>query len=406
MASPGSRNSTRKSRTPSPRPKSKRTYTRRTGRERIGQRIGKIEKAVGEIKSLVDSHCGDAALKTVRAAAVAAAEEVLEATGVTPTPFVNRNVNASGLGQAVAFNTPLPLETLRPLPTAMTKSRKAKKLASRAAVAAQDFQAVANSMGVNGGTGGIGVNGGTGAVAVAAVPAAAAPSTVRPKSTGPKAWNEFLKKYMSNQAAKGRKLTRLEAMAEAGANYRREYGLPDPKPKKPKTALVGANAVQVAAMEVPAIAKTPRARTKKAVKILAPGSLAAKTPGRLSPSVNLGRLEAALNNGNGSGNRGYANSPVARTPNAAAPATAAVPARTPNAAVPATAAVPFPSPATYGYEDEGVNEGTQTHKVIVDGDEYFMGANGGLFKREGEDMQEWVGYLEPGGEIRYTNSPE
>lgn len=421
MPTPSSRNSTRKSRTPSPKVKSKRPYTRRTGRERIGQRIGKIEKAVGEIKTLVDSHCGDTALKTARAAAVAAAEEVLEATGMTPTPRTSWVANAAGARPLVAgennlsegwaarqFNTPPPLETLRPLPTAVTKSRKAKKLAAIAANAAAEFNAIAN---------------GSGAAAFAPVPAAAAP--VRPKSIGPKLWNEFLKNYMRNQEAKGRKITRLEAMAEAGPNYRRKHGLPDPKPKKPQTLAAGANAVQVAPLEVPAVAKTPRAKTKKAVRVLAPGSLAAKTPGRMSPPKNLGGLAAALNNGTGAGNRGEEYSPpnygraataAPRSPNGSLNNGAAA-ARSPNipnrangslnnGSAAAKNAVPFPSPATYGYEDEGANENTGTRKVVVDGDQYFMGSNGGLFKREGDDMQEWVGYLEPGGEIRYTNSPE
>jgi hypothetical protein len=449
--SPRSRNSTRKSRSPV---KSKRPYTRRTGREKIGSRIGKIEKAVGEIKSLVDSHCGDTAMKTARAAAVAAAEEVLEATGLTPTPsgpagsrgvFVS---NASGFRQLAPgennlsqnfvrrqFNTPPPLETLRPQ-TAVTKSRKAKKLAAVAANAAAEFEAVANG---------------------AAVPMAAA--AARPKSMGPKLWNEFLKNYMRNQEAAGRKLTRLEAMAEAGPNYRRKHGLPEPKPKKPKTLAVpaGANAVQVAPLEAPAVAKTPLARTKKApkgVRILAPGSLAAKTPGRLSPALNL-------NNGSGAANRGEVNSPTptpnaaartpngnanaaartpngnanaaARTPNGNAGAAARTPnrnanaaARTPNGNAGAAARTPnrnanaaartpngnanattgFPlSPATYGYEDEGVNEATGQRKVVVGGDEYYLGENGSLIKRAGDMPEEWVGYLEPGGEIRYTNSP-
>jgi hypothetical protein len=428
-ASPSSRTSTRKSRTPSPKPKSKRPYTRRTGRERIGQRIGKIEKAVGEIKSLVDSHCGDTALKTARAAAVAAAEEVLEATGLTPTPTAGSGTfvsNQSGfrklapgennLSQNFAarqFNTPPPLETLRPQTVALTKSRKAKKLAAVAANAAAEFNAIANGA----------------AVAAPLVPMAAA-AAARPKSIGPKLWNEFLKNYMRNQAAAGRKLTRLEAMAEAGPNYRRKHGLPEPKPKKPKTAAaLGANAVQVAAVEEPAVAKTPRARTKKAVRVLAPGSLAAKTPGRLSPPL-------YLNNGSGAGNRGEVNSPTpnvafaARTPNGAVNGNANAPRtpngnanaprtpngnanapRTPNgnANAPRTPngnAAGFPlSPATYGYEDEGLNADTGQRKVLVGDREYFLGENGSLFGRSGNSMEEWVGYLEPSGEIRYTNAP-
>jgi hypothetical protein len=430
--SPRSRNSTRKS--PSPKPKSKRPYTRRTGREKIGSRIGKIEKAVGEIKSLVDSHCGDTALKTARAAAVAAAEEVLEATGVTPSPAPmgefppgvygttangfrrlapgenNLSANFPQRRYEGAFNTPPPLETLRPATVGVTKSRKARKLAANAAKAAAEFEAVANS-----------------GAPVAAV--------AKPKSMGPKLWNEFLKNYMANQAAKGRKITRLDAMAEAGPNYRRKHGLPEPKPKKPKTLAVaaGANAVQVAPVEEPAVntlaaaaAKTKKVR--KGVKVLAPGSLVAKTPGRVSPSVNLAEegdefgnmplnpntnLFTRTPNGN-NGSRTPNGSPAAgnngsRTPNGS-PAVGNNGSRTPNGSPAVANRTPnnsFPlSPATYGYEDEGMNANLGQRRVTVGGDEYYLGDNGGLFKRSGNTMEEWVGYLEPGGEIRYTNAPE
>jgi hypothetical protein len=204
-------------------------------------------------------------------------------------------------------------------------------------------------------------------------------------------------------------------MAEAGPNYRRKHGLPDPKPKKPKTAAAaGANAVQVAALEQPAVAKTPRARTKKAVKVLAPGSLTAKTPGRVSPLVNLAQeAEEAEEEQLLSPNAGLFGPSREGTPNGAngRPLTVAN-ARPLNGAnsrplgSPANRNGRAPlSPATYGYEDEGFDENTQARRVTVGGDEYFLQENGSLFKRSGNALEEWVGYLEPGGQIRYTNAP-
>jgi hypothetical protein len=65
-----------------------------------------------------------------------------------------------------------------------------------------------------------------------------------------------------------------------------------------------------------------------------------------------------------------------------------------------------PNTSYYGYEDEGLGENSVARKVVIDGEDYFMtDQDRGLFKRSGEDMGEWIGYLEPGGHIRYTNSP-
>jgi hypothetical protein len=315
----------------------------------------------------------------------------------------NNNLSANFARRAALaeVNGAAPGEALRPV--TLTKTKKAKKIA---AAAAADFAGVGEGE----------------------------PAAARPKSVGPKLWNEFLRNYIANQASKGRKLTRLEAMAEAGPNYRRKYGLPEPKPKKTAVA-AGANAVQVAPLEAPAVAKTPRARTKKAVKVLAPGNLAAVTPGRTSPPKDLATLAAELGEGEDEGSPVVSpnNWPGGNTGGAAAPAAAAAAASPLNsrgsnnnaggaaAASPANsrrsnanAASPRAanngavalSPATYGYENEGMNANTGTRKVLVNGDEYFLGDNRGLFKRSGNAMEEWVGYLEPGGEIRYTNAPE
>jgi hypothetical protein len=46
-------------------------------------------------------------------------------------------------------------------------------------------------------------------------------------------------------------------------------------------------------------------------------------------------------------------------------------------------------------------------KIILDGEEYFMtNQDRALFRRRGDEIDDWVGYLEPGGVIRYTEAPE
>jgi hypothetical protein len=432
-------------------PSPKRTLTRRTGRERIGTRIGKLEKTLGEIKALVDVHCGEQVVQTARAAAIAAADEVLTATGLTPAPFTpgpptNGSSNLSAVAPGVqtpgafvpgvqtpgafvpgvqtpgALTAALAVQTPGPLSAVRTrKTRKAKQQDAVANRAAAEFNALAAL--------------------------STARPTAAPKSAGPTKWNEFLEKYIKNQAAKGRKITRLEAMSEAGPNYRRTYGLPE---KKPKTARV-ANAVQVAPLETPAIPNTRR------VTIMAPGNTAPITPGRLSPPVPLQTLNQALGSPlttpsavaaasatplTPRNNAAFSPSAVPTTPLTPATANANVAAFSPPAA-PTTPLTPAPpmtsrnnrnnrsrtnnntrknnnrdrtnnnknrsaipiSPATYGYENEGYNTNAQVRKISVDGKQYFLGDDLSLFERDGDELQGWVGYLEPGGDIRYTNGP-
>jgi hypothetical protein len=69
-----------------------------------------------------------------------------------------------------------------------------------------------------------------------------------------------------------------------------------------------------------------------------------------------------------------------------------------------------PSPATYGYEDFGLNTEGRGRKVRVRVDDelqdFFLDSDMGLYQREGDATGPWVGYLEPGGRIRYTDEPD
>jgi hypothetical protein len=229
---------------------------------------------------------------------------------------------------------------------------------------------------------------------------ASAPTAVAKKRPGPQLWNEFLKNYMRNQESKGRKISRAEAMREAGVNYRAKYGLPTPKSrKKAKNQPVITNVSNVS--NVP-----------NAANAVVPGSLVTLTPGRGTPvkSANApSAFQNVLNTLTGTASapasapsaNAKANAKTNTTPAAEQP-----PNNPSNTNTNANTNATRPSPATYGYQDLGMAANNSARKVIVDGDEYFMTDNDrALFRRMGDDLGDWVGYLEPGGTIRYTESP-
>jgi hypothetical protein len=64
-----------------------------------------------------------------------------------------------------------------------------------------------------------------------------------------------------------------------------------------------------------------------------------------------------------------------------------------------------PNTNYYDYENMGMEE-NGTRKVRIGGEDYLMtNQNRGIFRPVNGSL-EWVGYLEPGGQIRATNSPE
>jgi hypothetical protein len=227
---------------------------------------------------------------------------------------------------------------------------------------------------------------------VTAAPASA-PTAVAKKRPGPQLWNEFLKNYMRNQESKGRKISRAEAMREAGANYRAKYGLPTPKTRKK-------------AKNQPVITNVPN--VPNASNAVVPGSLVTLTPGRGTPvkSANApSAFQNVLNTLTGTASAPAANANVT-TPSAPEQLPNNPSNTDANANTNTNTNAIRPSPATYGYQDLGMAANNSARKVIVDGDEYFMTDNDrALFRRMGDDLGDWVGYLEPGGTIRYTESP-
>jgi hypothetical protein len=353
-----------------------------------------ISGKLANVKALVDTHCGNTA-EIAHAAAAAAAEEVRASlTGSTGAP--------ANFAPSLA-----PPATLR----AKTPGKSKKALAAALAAAA---------------------NTGARAGAANALPpaeeAAVAAATLKAKSMGPAKWNEFLKNYQRNHPGMGR----LQAMKEAGPIYRAKYGIPEPKPKTKKVAK-SPNAVAVAAeVGEPVMANALPANSKKArkskkvkkVKVAAPGENTGITPGRSSPvrplAVNANanaRANAALATALAAGTP----SPAPKSPEAAiveaaadfgervSPAAAAAalegsPVASPGGAAAAAAAnsgngAPPLSPATYGYNNLGLNE-SGLRKIRMNNRNYYLSNNDRtLATRNGNSIGEVVGRLGPGGEI-------
>jgi hypothetical protein len=390
---------------------------KKTVRQGVAEKLSHIERALADIRQMVDMNCGEAVLRTARAAGAAAAEEVLTTLSPAIAP-----ANAAAL-----FNTPPELPTLAPpaaaapMPTAR-KTQKVKKTAAAAPAPANnnaEWQAALAA---------------ENARIQAEEAAAAAPVAEAAKKPGPKLWNEFLRNYMARQEAAGRKITRLQAMAEAGPNYRTKYGIKEKKTHKTaKNAAKTLGAVQVAPVESPevvnvdgnALLNRGAVPIKKGVKIQAPGNAVPVTPGRPSPPVPLtaaaatggilNTLREALTGSpastasSSSSNNSSSTSSSSSSNNSSSTSSSSSSNNSSSNAsgspVTSPAANNRPNTTYYGYENLGTEE-NGTRKVKIGGEDYLMtNQNRGLF-RPVDGSLEWVGYLEPGGIIRATNAPE
>ena len=300
-----------------PTPKTKARATRRVS---IKEKLALIEASLSDLRTMVNSHCGEQAIKTARIAGTAAADEILERL----------------------------------------------------------------------------------------------PQKKRP---GPQLWNEFLKNYMKQQESSGRKLTRPQAMAEAGPNYRKKYGVtkkvsktvqPTParvSPVKSINTLSTASTLEENEDERNRNA-VENVRNANAVENLRNANAAANVRnGNAVENVRNGNAAANANNQsmNRVSNR-VANQVSNQVENTKSE-TNAFKNRMNNQNIGSSTNL-RPNTTYYGYEDEGLGENSVARKVVIDGEDFFMtDQDRGLFKRSGEDMGEWIGYLEPGGHIRYTNSP-
>jgi hypothetical protein len=402
----------------------------KTVREGVAAKLSHIERALADIRQMVDMNCGEAVLRTARAAGAAAAEEVL--TTLAPT------LTMAAPAAAQLFNTPpAPFEALPtlavPPPKSSRRTKKESEIQSQEENTVSPLtQAIIDQDKI------------FEAEDAAARNALAPPkssrrtkkaskiqpqeeNTVSPltqaiidqdkifaaedaaaKKPGPKLWNEFLRNYMSRQEASGRKITRLQAMAEAGPNYRTKYGISEKKNRITAKVAKTMGAVQVAPVErpanvngyslinrgaVPVVPTTPGRQSPPIplnVPTTSPGILntlrAALTTGKLTPSNNSLKTSTSFSGSS-------VTSPQANAPQANAPMSANAPQAN------------RPNTNYYDYENMGMEE-NGTRKVRIGGEDYLMtNQNRGIFRPVNGSL-EWVGYLEPGGQIRATNSPE
>ena len=382
---------------------------KKTVKEGVAEKLSHIERALADIREMVDMNCGEAVLRTARAAGAAAAEEVL--TTLAPAVATQFNTPPASLDKLPTFATPKPIAK----PANWWKDRPIdNNEAFEAAMEATDPELA--------------------------------------KKPGPKLWNEFLRNYMAREEAKGRKITRLQAMSEAGPNYRAKYGISEKRVRKTAKAPKNLGGVQVAPVEVAAETLMNRGAVPvKKVKLQAPGNIVPITPGRQSPPVPLtvpspeptpapgilNTLRTALsgspitalsnnsssnsssnssnssssnssnnsssNSSNNSSNSSSSNSSNSSSNNSSSNSSSN--SSTPPLTSPTSNAEIRPNPNYYGYENLGIEE-NGTRKVKIDGEDYLMtNQNRGLFRPVNGSL-EWVGYLEPGGQIRSTNAPE
>jgi len=230
-------------------------------------------------------------------------------------------------------------------------------------------------------------------------------------------WNEYVSQYILDQKAKGRIIKRPQAMLEAGPIFREM----NPKTrKKSKVPTIR-----------PVINRQMQNQVQQSQDIpIIPGSMVTLTPGRGSPIKAANAppaLQTLLERRNNSSRppTPLAPAPLAPTPQTPTPKVPTPPAPKAQAqAEPAPQTIPTlqslvntftgtrnnlrPSPATYAYEDMGLGQNSPARKILINGNKYYMtDKDRGLFQRSDNDgVGDWVGYLEPGGEIRYTEGAD
>jgi chemotaxis protein histidine kinase CheA len=239
---------------------------------------------------------------------------------------------------------------------------------------------------------------------------------------GPKAYNEFVKKWLAEQRAAGKEMTYQEALKVIKQNniYTQSCGLP---PKKNKTRKLNkGNQVpqtpgRVNAPYVPYVQNSPNASSLAPASASASGPASVKERGKSLPptAANLEKQESErkyLEEGIAS-RRAAREAEEAGLPPIKEEATpspmeteAEAEAESPSSlASPAPAPVPEPAPAP-GYEDLGMNDNLGMRKISVNGRKLLMtNGNSGLFEDMNGAPGEFVGYLK-NGKVTASSPPE
>jgi hypothetical protein len=239
------------------------------------------------------------------------------------------------------------------------------------------------------------------------------------RSAGPGKWNEFLDRYVAEQAAKGISIRKHNAKMDP--NVRRLYyslnGRQPPAKKIRSSPIVRNETRRVTPPFVPLPVPAEPEEEVQQTPLQAVTSFLTGVPANRQPTPS---------------NRQPTPQPTPKnrqpTPQPTPSNRQPTPPPTPNNRQPTPQPTPSnrqatpsytnsrnfsnskPSPATYGYEDLGVNAESSARKIRVRVDDepqdFFLDSDMGLYEREGDDYGRWIGYLEPGGRIRYTDQPD
>jgi hypothetical protein len=230
---------------------------------------------------------------------------------------------------------------------------------------------------------------------------------------GPKAYNEFVKKWLAEQRAAGRQMTYQEALKEIKEKdiYTQSCGLP-PKKNKTRKLNKGDKVPQtpgrVNAPYVPYVQNSPPAPSSLAASAAAAPASASLQPvsvkerGKsLAPTAaNLEKQESE---------RKYLEEGIASRRLAREADGAAVVASPEEAGLPPIKEEASPSASASGssaYEDMGMNDNLGMRKISVDGRKLLMtNGNSGLFEDKNGAPGDFVGYLK-NGKVEASSPPE
>jgi hypothetical protein len=240
---------------------------------------------------------------------------------------------------------------------------------------------------------------------------------------GPKAYNEFVKKWLAEQRASGREMTYQEALKEIKQNniYTQSCGLPPKKNKTRKLNKVLQTPGRVNAPYVPYVQNSPNAPVSP--PSLAPAPAASLAPasvkerGKSLPptAANLEKQESErkyLEEGIASrraAREAEAGLPPIKEEATPSPTAAEAEAEAEAVSLASPAAAPAPTPSVSqgkGYEDLGMNDNLGMRKISVNGRQLLMtNGNSGLFEDKNGAPGDFVGYLK-NGKVEASSPPE
>ena len=214
---------------------------------------------------------------------------------------------------------------------------------------------------------------------------------------GPRAYNEFVKKWLAEQRAAGREMTYQEALKEIKEKdiYTQSCGLPPKKNKTRKLPKVPQTPARVNAPYVPYVQNSPNASS------LSPAAAPAAAPAVKERGKSLPPTAANLEKQESE--RKYLEEGIAsRRAAREAEAQGLPPVEEEGSNSPASPAATSPS----GYEDLGMDDNLGMRKISVNGRKLLMtNANSGLFEDKNGAPGDFIGYLKD-GKVEASSPPE